>query len=316
MEKLSFVVSLFTRDNDYQMAQAADAEKAARALGVDLQIVFANNDSIEQSQQLLRLIQSRSSAHPSPDGILLEPVGGPALPQVAHAAAAGGIAWVTLNRAPEYVHELRKACKVPVFAVSCDHEEIGRIQGRQLAALLPRGGSILYITGPSENLAANQRTAGMHEARPPDVQVKVMKGQWTEESAFRVVSSWLHLSTSQASGVNLIAAQNDVMAMGARKAFQELTTGSARERWLSLPFIGCDGVPGTGQAWVEAGLLAATVVMPPNAGQALELLVKAFRNAATPPEHVLTTPVSFPPLEALRAARERKAAALSAQGAS
>jgi ribose transport system substrate-binding protein len=316
MAKLSFVVSLFTRDNDYQMAQVADAEKAARAFGVDVQIVFANNDSIEQSQQLLKFIQSRSSANPIPDGILLEPVGGSALPQVARAAAAAGIAWVTLNRLPEYLRELRKTSRVPAFAISCDHEEIGRIQGRQLAMLLPRGGSILYITGPSENLAANQRTAGMHEAKPSDVRVKIMKGQWTEESAFRVVSSWLHLSTSQASGMNLIAAQNDVMAMGARKAFQEGTTGNDRDRWLSLPFIGCDGVPGTGQAWVEAGLLAATVVMPPNAGHALELLVKAFRQAAVPPEHVLTAPVCFPPLDALRTTRERKGSALSAHGSS
>jgi ABC-type sugar transport system substrate-binding protein len=74
MEKLSFVVSLFTKDNDYQMAQAADAEQTARTLGVDLQIVFADNDSIEQSQQLLSFIQARSSANPGPDGILLEPL--------------------------------------------------------------------------------------------------------------------------------------------------------------------------------------------------------------------------------------------------
>src|ERR1019366_5201063 len=109
MKKLSFVVSLFSKDNDYQMAQAADAEQAARTLGVDLRILFANDDSIEQSQQLLSFIQARSSANPGPDGILLEPVGGPALPQVARAAASAGIAWVLLNRDVDYLHELRKA---------------------------------------------------------------------------------------------------------------------------------------------------------------------------------------------------------------
>jgi len=115
MEKLSFVVSLFTKDNDYQMAQAADAEQTARTLGVDLQIVFADNDSIEQSQQLLSFIQARSSANPNPDGIILEPVGGPALPQVARAAASAGIGWVLLNRDADYLHELRKAYAVPIF---------------------------------------------------------------------------------------------------------------------------------------------------------------------------------------------------------
>jgi len=301
MEKLSFVVSLFTKDNDYQMAQAADAEQAARTLGVDLQIVFADNDSIEQSQQLLSFIQARSPANPNPDGIILEPVGGPALPHVARAAASAGIGWALLNRDADYLHELRKAYAVPIFGITCDQEEIGRIQGRQLSALLPRGGSVLYIEGPSENLASNQRTAGMQETKPPNVRVKVIKGRWTEDSGYRVVSSWLKLPTLQHGDVSLIAAQNDAMAMGARKAFQELTAGAARDRWLGLPFIGSDGVPGKGQAWIEKGLLTATIVMPPNAGQALTLLVKAFRNATKPPERILIAPASLPALDALRA---------------
>jgi ribose transport system substrate-binding protein len=312
MKKLSFVVSLFSKDNDYQMAQAADAEQAARTLGVDLRILFANDDSIEQSQQLLSFIQARSSANPGPDGILLEPVGGPALPQVARAAASAGIAWVLLNRDVDYLHELRKAYAVAIFGITCDHKEIGRIQGRQMSALLPGGGSALYITGPSENLASNQRSAGMHETKPPHLRVQVMTGRWTEDSAYRAVCSWLQLSTSQYSDVNLIAAQNDAMAMGAKKAFQELPAGAARDRWLSLPFIGSDGVPGAGRAWVESGLLTATVVMPVNAGQALKLLVKAFRTATMPPERILTVPVSFPSLAALRPAYRGKELTLAA----
>src|SRR5438445_7104821 len=39
-----------------------------------------------------------------------------------------------------------------------------------------------------------------------------------------------------------------------------ISSQSERERWLALPFTGCDGMPDTGQAWVRSGLLAATVV--------------------------------------------------------
>ena len=172
---------------------------------MDAHIIYADNDAITQSQQLLKVIQSRSDAHP--DAIIFEPVGGTALPQVARAAAGAGIGWVILNRDVEYIQELRRAHRVPIFGVTSDHEEIGRIQGRQFGALLPKGGSVLYIQGPSESLAAKQRTTGMYETKPADVQVKIMKGQWTEDSSYRAVSSWLRLSTSQQAHIDLIAAQ-------------------------------------------------------------------------------------------------------------
>jgi len=54
-----------------------------------------------------------------------------------------------------------------VFVVVNDNHEIGRIQGRQLAALLPDGGSVLCIQGPSEADASKLRTAGMYETKPP-----------------------------------------------------------------------------------------------------------------------------------------------------
>src|SRR6266852_4320367 len=73
-----------------------------------------------------------------------------------------------------------------------------------------------------------------------------------------------------------------------------------RERWLGLPFLGIDGLPKTGQSWVRSGLLAATIFVPPNAGQAIEMLVDAIQNGKVPPERVLTTAVSVPPMEVLK----------------
>jgi ABC-type sugar transport system substrate-binding protein len=309
MKKLNFLVSLTTNDNDYQIEQAASAEEAARRLGVEIQIIYAENDSITQSQQILTVIQSRSDSHP--DGIIFEPVGGTALPQVARAAVAAGISWVVLNRNVDYIAEIRKTHRIPIFGVSSDHEEIGRIQGHQFAALLPKGGTVLHIQGPSESLAAKQRTTGMYETKPADVQVKVLRAQWTEASSYRAVSSWLRLSTSHQNRIDLIAGQDDGMALGARKAFQELPDNAARQRWLSLPFIGCDGLPKTGQAWVKRGLLTATIFAGPNTGQALEMLVKALQTGTMPPENTLTTPVSIPTLDTLAASQAEKARRLS-----
>jgi len=309
MKRLRFVVSLTTTENDYQMEQSRAAEEAARKLGVDLQIIYADNDTITQSQQLLNIIQSRSDSHP--DGILFEPVGGTALPQVGKAAVTAGIAWVVLNREIEYIADLRRAYRMPIFTVAANHEEVGRIQAKQVAALLPKGGSVLYIEGPAENYAAKQRTIGFYEAKPTSVQVKSLRGQWTEASAQKALSSWLRLSTSRQTRIDAIVAQNDAMAVGARKAFQEITDIRERDRWLSLPYTGVDGVPKTGQAWVKSGLLAATVVVPTNTDVGLEMLVRAIQTGAQPSERTLTSPRSFPTTEDLARTHTEKSRALS-----
>lgn len=303
MKKLSFLVSLTTNDNDYQIEQADSAKEASRRLNVDVQIIHADNDAITQSQQLLKVIQSSSG--PRPDAIIFEPAGGTGFPQVARAAAAAGIGWVVLNREVDYIAELRRNCKAPVFSITSDHEQIGRIQGRQFAALLPKGGFVLYIQGPSGSSAAEQRTTGMYETKAPNVQVRMLRGKWTEASSYQAVSSWLRLCTSRETHIDVVAGQDDSMAMGARKAFQEQTSNTERERWLSLPYTGCDGLPQTGQAWVRSGLLAATVIVPANTGMAIEMAAQALTSGAHPPERTFTVPESFPPLEQLASARTR-----------
>lgn len=296
MKKLNFLLSLTNDDNDYQQEQASAAEHAARRLGVDLKIVHASNDAVTQSQQLLHFIQG--GAETRPDAIVFEPAGGTAFPQVARAAVAADIGWVVLNHDAEYLSTLRQNCPVPAFSISSDHEEVGRIQGKQFAALLPKGGSILYIEGPANSSAAKERTAGMVQTKTPNIQVKTLRANWTEESAHRAVSSWLRLSTSQKTPIDLVGAQDDSMAAGARKAFAEIA-GSERDRWLKIPFTGCDGLPKTGQSWVRSGLLAATIYIRPNADLGIEMLTEAIRTGSQPPERRLIAPESVPSLKEL-----------------
>ncbi len=100
------------------------------------------------------------------------------------------------------------------------------------------------------------------------------------------------------------------MAAGARKAFSELKAGD-REKWLKIPFTGCDGMPNTGQAWVRTGTLTATVYIRPNADLALEMLTDTIRNGTALPESKSIASESIPSLEELsrRAPRKRGAGA-------
>lgn len=295
MKKLKFLLSLITQDNDYQKLQAASAEQAAIRQGVDLKIIYAENDGLTQSQQLLEAIQSSLDR---PDAIIFEPPG-TALAQVAQAAAAAGIGWVVLNRDPDYINQLRAEHKTPIFAISVDQLGNGRIQGQQFGALLPTGGIVLYIQGPSASAASELRTRGMNLTKPNNIEVRMIRGNWTEESAYNAVTSWLRLSTSKELPLGLVGCHNDVMAIGARKAFHEMAMGKERERFLHLPFTGCDGGPETGQEWVRKGLLAATVVMQPNAGRAVEMMVETLRTGMQPPACTLVPTLSYPTIEEL-----------------
>ncbi len=298
MKKFKFLVALTTRNNDYQLAQEVTAQETARRLGVDIEIIDANNDPIDQSQQLLQSIQSITGR---PDAIIVEPLGGTTLPVVARAAADAGIGWVVLNRDIDYATQIRQIRNVPVFSITSNHEEIGRIQGRQFTALLPNGGSVLYIEGPSTNSGVPQRAAGMYETKAANIRVRVLRGDFTTESAQHAVQAWLRLSTSTQTQIDLIGSQNDAMVLGVRKAFQELPKTEQTRRWLRLPYTGVDGLPQGGQKWVREGLLTATVVSPTNTGLAIEMLIKAVQSNISPSGQTLTTPSSYPSLEVLAA---------------
>jgi ABC-type sugar transport system substrate-binding protein len=296
MKKLKVVLALITRDNDYQQEQAAVAETTAQRLGIGLEVVYADNDAIGQTKQLLATIHL--GAPERPDAIIVEPVGTGML-GVASAAVRNGIGWIVLNREADDLAPLRQESSVPIGSIECDNVEVGRTQGKQFAALLPSGGAVLYIEGPGTDVS-KQRRAGLDEMLPANIEIESARGKWTEESALRVVSARLQRQGSRPPNFALIGCQNDAMAMGARKAVEALTDAQQREQWLKVPFTGVDGVPTSGQVWVQKRLLAATVVTPALTGAALELLAKAIATGTQMPERTLTRVTSYPPIEELR----------------
>jgi ABC-type sugar transport system substrate-binding protein len=304
MSRLRFAVSLITEESDYQREQSESAQQAARRLNVDLQISYADNDAIKQSQQLFEEIQNPAS---QVNALILEPAGSTAFPQVAKAAVAAGMGWVVMNREDGSISELRTQAKVPVFAVSADQEETGRILGKQIGILLPAGGNVLCIQGPSSNPVSKQRMAGMSETKPDNIRLKLLRSTfWTDASGYQTVKSWLSLSVSHDEDIAAVIGQSDLITTGARRAFEELTSGKARERWMGLPFLGVNGLK-LGQEAVRNGNFASTVVVPATAVPAMELLVAEYRDGKKAPERTLVGPRSLPELDQL-APREKSRA--------
>ncbi|MGD0957041.1 MAG: substrate-binding domain-containing protein [Candidatus Acidiferrales bacterium] len=295
MKKWKCVVS-FPGDSMYLRLQEAAAKATAERLGVELHVVSAEMDPVLQSQQLLGFAQSRTER---PDGILLEPVSAAGLPRVAEAAVAAGIGWVVSNAQVEYLETLRKIAKVPVFAVSQDHVEVGRIQGRQVGAMFPEGGTVLYLRGPAMSSLASRRFEGLDGGKPRNVEVKSLKVQGsTADNAYNAVCSWLSLSTGKPEGTQIIMSQNVDFIFGARKAFEKNTAEPERTKWLALPCAGV-GVRSQIKPLVDQGVLRAAVETSLTMDTALEMLVQAMKTGSQPREKTFVEAQSYPSLEEL-----------------
>jgi hypothetical protein len=107
------------------------------------------------------------------------------------------------------------------------------------------------------------------------------------------------LKSSHAAPIDLIAGQNDDMVIGARKAFEDHSSGEEWHRWNSLPYIGCNYCPGVAQKWMLTAALTASVITPAVSGLALDMMVRTLRSNVQVQEHTLVAPVSFPKISEL-----------------
>jgi ribose transport system substrate-binding protein len=304
MKKLKFILSI-PSDTMYLRAQTAAAQAVADRLGVELEVINAGMDSVAQGQQLLDIVLSKTT--PRPAGILVEPVSAAGLPRVAEAAVAAGVAWVVNNAHVDYLTTLRRNAKVPVFQISQDHVEVGKIQGRQIGAILPGGGSVLYLRGPAMSWWATRRLDGLDQAKPKNIEVKALKVIGSSaDNAYTAVSSWLGLTHPKPESVQLIVSQNADFAQGARKAF-ETTSVAERPKWLAIPRAGV-GVADRSRPLVDQGSLCASVVTSLTMDRAVEMLARSLADKSQPPEHTFVEAYSYPSVEDL--ATKWKAAVL------
>jgi len=288
------VVSLLTARQEFQRQQEQDARAAAQRSGLRVEVVFAENDPATQIRQLEGFIRMAPDARPA--AFVIETVAAVGFEKIARSALTARIGWVVISSRAPYLETLRK--EFPgglVTSATIDEMEIGRIQARQILALLPKGGNVLYVEGPSMSAATIfRRRMAEQELKGSAVSiVHTVSGDWTAAGAEWAVSSWLGIDGSREVRFDLVGAQNDEMAMGARTAL-----AAQRPDW-SGPFTGCDGLVNLGQRYVREGQLAATVVKATTAGPGLELVAKALRGEPVPP-HLLLPPASFPPLEELK----------------
>jgi ABC-type sugar transport system substrate-binding protein len=301
MKDRTIGVFLLARQNEYQRLQEASAAAMAHLLKTPLDVHFSESDPYIQTDQIHAFVH----AHPPGSVLVVESVVDETLEPVARHAARAGMGWYLLHRIVAYMARLRgEFPALPIGTVTSDQKEIGRIQGKHFEALLSGKGRVLYVQGPAGSSIAADRLAGMKEIIDPSpIEYHLVRGDWSEESGEAAVANWLEENHARAS-FQLVGCQNDAMAVGALRALARGSVSHGMRELDKVPVTGVDGNPDYGIPLVDRKRLAATIIMPPAAGQAVQLVHEAWTKPGFSPPAIVRLPVrSYPDLSlvALRA---------------
>jgi ribose transport system substrate-binding protein len=276
-------VLLLNETQDFQREQGSAARSAAAREGVQLEIAYSTSP-IAQIHQILAYIHRPPPSIPT--AIVAELTGAAeAFASAARAVLDKGVGWVGLSGSAASLQALREEFpgKLAV-SITTDEEAIGHIHARQCRALLPAGGTILYVEGPGLQHEVRARRRGFEEGLQGSVIVigKTIAADWTEEGAERTASAWLAGPAGRRFLPALVCSQNDSMAIGVRRAALARSA-----RWAGCPFVGCDGLPNQGERLVKEGSLTATVTKPITAGMGVQCATRAAAGSLTSRDIVL-----------------------------
>jgi len=287
-EERTIGLSLPDEQSEYQRLVRDEALAQAQNAGMKIEAFFAENRVMIQMKQLYNFI--RGNAAEKLGGLIVMPVLHNSLDRFGRDAASASIPLVFLNRRPDHLDELRREFPaIPICFVSPDQSEIGRIQGRQVLSILPRGGAVLVVQGNAASPPAQARLAGMREVvKGSKIQeLGVLDGNWNASDADKASSDWLRMMLPVTPRIDLVACHNDLMASGTKRSFSAAAAAMRRADLEKVPFIGCDGLPEFGQRLVRESALRATIVIPPSGGPAVEFIVKALKGIRGPSEVIL-----------------------------
>lgn len=233
----------------WRVQMNADIKKAAEA-HPDLKVVFkdAQNDTLKQRAQIEEFVSA------GVDLLLVSPKeAAPLTPPVA-AAYKKGIPVIVLDRAvlgDDYT-----------TFIGADNKKIGKAAGEYIVKLLGGKGNVVELKGLMTSTPAQDRHSGFREGiKGSDIKVIFEADmQWLEPNARKEMESAL----SRHQDIDLVYAHNDPAAHGAYLA------AKAAGRAKNMKFVGIDGLPQEGRAYVAQGILDASFEYPTGGKEAIE----------------------------------------------
>ena len=272
-KKYKIGVSQCNLGEPWRVQMNSDLRKAAEA-HPNLEVTFkdAQNDSLRQRAQVEEFINA------GVDALIVSPKeAAPLTPPIAQAYKKG-IPVIVLDRkvlGQDYT----------VF-IGADNRKIGKAAGKWIAQKLGGKGKIVELKGLMTSTPAQDRHSGFRDGiKDSGVEVVFEADmKWLEPEARKEMESALSVKPE----INLVYAHNDPGAHGAYLAAR----AAARDK--KMLFVGIDGLPQEGQAYVKQGLLAASFEYPTGGREAIEAALQIFDKKPVPKEITLSSRVYTP----------------------
>jgi ABC-type sugar transport system substrate-binding protein len=106
---------------------------------------------------------------------------------------------------------------------------------------------------------------------------------------------------------DVIVCQSDAMATGILEGLKSLAESVGEPNLVRVPVLGADGLRAIGRHMVDAGMLAATILLPITTERALQAAATYFDTGDLPPAEITLEPLPYPE-EAVMVRRWRRTA--------
>ena len=230
--------SVSTLNNPFFVSMKDGVEKEAKALGLNVKIVDAQNDPAKQANDINDLIESGVSV------LIINPVDSAAVSTQVEAANAKNIPVITVDRSAD-------SGKV-VAHIASDNVKGGEMAANLIVEKVGANAKVAELEGNPGASATRERGQGFHNVA--DTKLNVVAKQsadFDRTKGLNTASNMLQANPD----VQAIFAQNDEMALGAIQA--------AKSAGKNIFIVGFDGTEDA-QTAVQNGTLAATIAQQPD----------------------------------------------------
>ncbi|MFJ7974141.1 ribose ABC transporter substrate-binding protein RbsB [Peribacillus sp. NPDC096379] len=230
-------LSISTLNNPFFVSLKDGVVKEAKALGMDVKVVDAQNDTAKQSNDVEDLIQQ------GVDVLLINPTDSAAISSAVQSANAIGIPVITLDRSSDKGDV--------VTLVASDNSKGGEMAAEYMVEKLGKAAVVAELEGVPGASATRERGKGFHMIADTNLQVIAKQSaDFDRTKGLTVMENIIQANPT----IKAVFAHNDEMALGAIEAINS----SGRD----IMVIGFDGNEDALNA-IKAGKLEATVAQQP-----------------------------------------------------